>query len=191
MGPVASPRGGGGGEKVNSSPFHRENGPRAPEERREEAGEAGQGAEPSPQHRGGKWRLKTYLALPIPAPTQGAGSSLSSGKRKAGWGAAAAFSPEIASENDQTLHWESDDNLGPGSRSRGGVRGRSGTGHYPLPARQDLLILRSQGWRCHLGSGEARQSLSYPYFRPSPLRTGSSLMLPRALRSPERGTPKL
>lgn len=116
-----------------------------------------------------EWRLKTYLALPIPAPAQGAGSSVSSGKRKAGWGAAAAFSPEIASENDQTLHWESDDNLGPGSRSRGGERGRSGVGHHPLPARQDLLILRSQGWRCHLGSGRLdRQSLSYPSSNPAP-----------------------
>lgn len=38
------------------------------------------------------------------------------GKGKAGEGAAAAYSPEIASENDQTLQWESDDNLGPGSR---------------------------------------------------------------------------
>lgn len=140
-----------------------------------------------------EWRLKTYLALPIPAPAQGAGSSLSSGKRKAGWGAAAAFSPEIASENDQTLHWESDDNLGPGSRSRGGERGRSGVGHHPLPARQDLLILRSQGWRCHLGSGRLdRQSLSYPSSNPAPSGQAlASLVLPRALCSSEQDMPKL
>lgn len=54
--------------------------------------------------------------LPPSQTAQKADSAFGPGRGKAGLGAAAAYSSEIASENDQTLHWKSDDHLGPGSR---------------------------------------------------------------------------
>jgi hypothetical protein len=163
------------GEKVNSSPFHRENGPRAPEESREEAGEAGQGAEPTPlspgRKNGGSEPPQPSPSLPPPrelAAPSALGKEKQDGEQQLHFLLKLLLKMTRHFTGRVTTIWA----LGAGG-SRGGA-GAIGRGSPPAP--RQTRSSGSEKSRLELSSGEweARQSLSCPSSRPSPLRTGSS-----------------